>query len=85
MTFPVTVVDDSHAKESIMPATLTDQALEFLEDPNDRRVHIVRPETMRPLGNGLFEALTVCGERIVGRPVHDASGHPTCAHCLARR
>jgi hypothetical protein len=65
-----------------MPTVLTDEALDSLEDPNDRRVHLVRPETVRPLGNGLYEAITRCGERIVGRPSRERRP-PTCPHCLA--
>lgn len=64
------------------PSILTDETLEYLEDSNDRRVHIVRPDSIRPLGNGLFEAVTLCGERIVGRPSPDRRP-ATCPHCLA--
>lgn len=65
-----------------MPSILTDEALDSLEDLNDRRVHLVRQDTVRPLGNGLFEAVTLCGERIVGRP--STGRRPaTCPHCLA--
>ena len=65
-----------------MPTVLTDEALDSLEDPNDRRVHLVRQETIRPLANGMFEAVTVCGERIVGYPSRDRRP-ATCPHCLA--
>ena len=65
-----------------MPGILTDLALESLEDPDDKRVHLVRPDSIRPLGNGLFEAVTLCGERIVGRPSPDRR-LATCPHCLA--
>ena len=65
-----------------MPAVLTDIALDSIEDPDDQRVHLVRPGSIRPLGNGLYEAVTLCGTRIVGYPSRE--GRPaTCAHCLA--
>jgi hypothetical protein len=67
-----------------MPGVLTDIDLDSLQDPNDRRVHLVRPETVRPLGNGLFEAITLCGDRIVGRPSNDGRA-ADCEHCLAAR
>jgi len=66
-----------------MPGVATAEALEYMEDPDDDRVHLVRPETIRPIGNGLVEAITVCGERIVGYPSSDASPHATCECCLA--
>ncbi len=65
-----------------MSTVLTDEALDSLEDPNDRLVHLVRPDTIRPVGNGLYEAITVCGVRIVGYPSRD-SRPATCPHCLA--
>ena len=67
-----------------MPGALTDEALEFLEDPNDDRVHRIRPETVRWLDGGMLEAMTVCGERIVGYPSHEPSPHPTCPCCLGQ-
>jgi hypothetical protein len=42
-----------------MVGVLTDEALDSLENSKDKRVHLVRPDTLRPLGNGLFEALTI--------------------------
>jgi hypothetical protein len=65
-----------------MPTVLTDEALDTLEDPNDRRVHLVRPETVQSLGNGLYKAITICGEIIVGYPSRDPRP-ATCPHCLA--
>ena len=65
-----------------MPGILTDEALDSMQDPDDGRVHLVRPETIRPIGGGLWEAITVCGERIVGVPDEGLGRHPTCEHCL---
>jgi hypothetical protein len=65
-----------------MPTVVTDTALDSMQDPDDKRVHLVRPDSIRPLGNGLFEAITLCGERIVGRPSRDRRP-ATCPHCLA--
>ncbi len=63
--------------------TLTAEALEFFPDRGNGRVHLVRPGTMRPLGDGLYEAITLCGERIVGRPARGAAGYPICECCQA--
>ena len=60
-----------------MPGVLTDIALDSIQDPDDKRVHLVRPDSVRPLGNGLYEAVTLCGQRIVGRPSRDRRP-PTC-------
>ena len=65
-----------------MPGVLTDIALDSIQDPDDKRVHLVRPDSVRPLGNGLYEAVTLCGQRIVGRPSRDRRP-ATCPHCLA--
>jgi hypothetical protein len=65
-----------------MPAVLTDIALDSIQDPDDKRVHLVQADSIRPLGNGLYEAVTLCGERIVGRPSPDRRP-ATCPHCLA--
>ena len=70
---------------SVMPGVLTKQALDYLWGPDDRRLHIVRRDTMRPLENGLYEGVTLCGQRVVGKPLRDASLRPTCEHCLAAR
>ena len=65
-----------------MPAVLTDIALDSIEDSDDTRVHLVRPDSVRPLGNGLYEAVTLCGNRIVGYPSRERRP-ATCEHCLA--
>jgi hypothetical protein len=66
-----------------MPGIATAKALDRMEDPDDGRVHLVRPESIRPIGNGLFEAITVCGKRIVGVPSDEPPPHATCEHCIA--
>jgi hypothetical protein len=65
-----------------VPVVLTDLALDSIQDPDDKRVHLVRPDSIRPLGNGLYEAVTLCGNRIVGYPSTERRP-ATCAHCLA--
>lgn len=56
----------------------------YIFDASDRKgyVDLVRPDSIRPLGNGMFEAITLCGERIVGYPSR-ARRPATCPHCLA--
>ena len=68
-----------------MPGVITAEALEHVEDPDSPRVHLVRPESIRPLGDGRCEAITLCGEKVIGRLAGDASRLPVCDHCLAAR
>ena len=65
-----------------MPGTLVGEALDCMED-DDGRVHLIRPETVRPVGDGLYEAITLCGERIVGYPSAGVGRPATCACCLS--
>ena len=67
-----------------MPAVLTDTALDSIWAPNEKRVHLVRRDSIRELGNGMVEAVTLCGQRVVGFLSHDPNP-ATCEHCLAAR
>jgi hypothetical protein len=67
-----------------MPGVVTDTAVDYIQAPEEKRVHLVRRDSIRELGNGLFEGVTLCGKRIVGCPSRDPRP-ALCPHCLLAR
>jgi hypothetical protein len=67
-----------------MPGVVTDTALDYIEAPEERRAHLVRRDSIRELGNGLVEAVTLCGKRIVGYPSRNTRP-AICPHCVLAR
>ena len=67
-----------------MPAVVTDTALDYIKAPEEKRAHLVRRDSIRDLGNGLFEGVTLCGKRIVGYPSRDPRP-ALCQHCVLAR
>ena len=72
------------SKERPMPGVVTDTAPDYIQAPEEKRVHLVRPDSLRPVGDGLYEAVTLCGKRIVGYPSRDPRP-ALCQHCVLAR
>ena len=68
------------SKGTPTPGVVTD-TFDYLQAPEEKRAHLVRRESIRELGNGLFEAVTLCGKRIVGYPSRDPRP-ALCQHCV---
>ena len=64
-----------------MPGVVTDTALDYIQAPEERRAHLVRRDSIRELGNGLVEGVTLCGKRIVGYLSRDPRP-ALCQHCV---
>ena len=58
-----------------------DTALDYIQAPEEKRAHLVRRDSIRELGNGLVEGVTLCGQRIVGYPSRDPRP-ALCRHCV---
>ena len=67
-----------------MPGIVTDTALDYIQAPEEKRAHLVRRDSIRELGNGLVEGVTLCGKRIVGYPSRDPRP-ALCQHCVLAR
>jgi hypothetical protein len=67
-----------------MPEVVTDTALDYIQAPVEKRAHLVRRDSIRELGNGLVEGVTLCGKRIVGYLSHDPRP-ALCEHCVLAR
>jgi hypothetical protein len=64
-----------------IPGVVTDTGLDYIQPPEEKRAHLVRRDSIRELGNGLFEGVTLCGKRIVGHP--SSEPRPAiCRHCV---
>jgi hypothetical protein len=68
-----------------MAGVLTEAAVYPIEDPEDDRVHLVRPETIRHLDNGMVEATTLCGMKVVGYLRRGGASRVTCECCQERQ
>ena len=64
-----------------MPGVVTDTVLDYIRAPEEKRAHLVRRDSIRELGNGLLEGVTLCGKRIVGYPSRDPRP-ALCQHCV---
>ena len=67
-----------------MPGLVTDAFLDYIRAPEEKRAHLVRRDSIRELGNGLVEGVTLCGKRIVGYPSRDPRP-ALCQHCVLAR
>jgi len=63
------------------PGVVTNTALNYIQAPEEKRAHLVRRDSIRELGNGLLEGVTLCGKRIVGYPSRDPRP-ALCQHCV---
>jgi hypothetical protein len=64
-----------------MPGLATDAALDYIKAAREERAHLVLRDSIRELGNGLVEGVTLCGKRIVGHLSCDPRP-ALCAHCV---
>ena len=66
-----------------MPGVVTD-TVDYIQALEEKRAHLVRRDSIRELGNGLVEGVTLCGKRIVGYPSRDPRP-ALCQHCVLAR